>query len=166
MNYYKMDEDSNITQAAEWKFEESCLETQEEIIRGYDGNLYFASSQPLEDIKQGKLSQLTTSFAAVQENGHLTSSLGFEIDATERSNSDVMGLIITMNKGDEKKVLFCDYHNKMRVVTLEDLKILRLEIISYGQKLYAKKWMLREKIENSSSLEELKNIDIQALFKE
>lgn len=116
---------------------------------------------PLEDVRAAKLAELTSAFEAAEAGGHCVSSLGFEVDATERANRDVGGLIVSMSQaGAPASTYFCDYTNQMRGVTLADLRILQLEIIAYGQQLYARKWQLREAINAATSVAELEAVEI------
>lgn len=85
------------------------------------------------------MSVLTEAFEKVQQEGHFLSSLGFEVDATERSKRDIDGLITILEATGKTETSYCDYGNVMRTVTLDQLKKLQLEIIMYGQMLYARK---------------------------
>ena len=55
---------------------------------------------------------------------------------------------------------FCGADNAMRPVTLEQLKTMRLEVIEYGQSLYAKKWAMRAAIEGAASFEAVDAVKI------
>ena len=55
---------------------------------------------------------------------------------------------------------FCDYGNVMRTVTLAQLGTLQLEIIVYGQMLYARKWELRDSISAAQTPEAVAAIEI------
>lgn len=46
--YYTTDSDGKITQSAGWPFPGHTHETGREIIRGYDGGLYFAGDEPID----------------------------------------------------------------------------------------------------------------------
>ena len=100
----------------------------------------------LAHVRADKLVRLGEAFEHVQRFGHFGSSLGFEVDANERANRDVGGLVTMLEPTGEKETLFCDYGNSMRRVTLEQLKRLQLELIAYGRMLYARKWELREAV--------------------
>lgn len=108
-----------------------------------------------EEARATKLAEINVAFERAGANGRVMSSLGFEIDANERANRDTEGLITVMTATGMAKTWFCDYHNVMREVTLDGLKTLRLEIIAYGQSLYAQKWALREAVNAARSLEEI-----------
>lgn len=107
-----------------------------------------------------KLVQLGDAFEHVQQFGHFGSSLGFEVDANERANRDVAGLIILLEATGQTETQFCDYGNVMRTVTLAQLRTLQLEIIVYGQMLYARKWELRDSISAAQTPEAVAAIEI------
>lgn len=107
-----------------------------------------------------KLVQLGDAFEHVQQFGHFGSSLGFEVDANERANRDVAGLITLLEAAGQTETQFCDYGNVMRTVTLAQLRTLQLEIIVYGQMLYARKWELRDSISAAQTPEAVAAIEI------
>lgn len=112
----------------------------------------------LDSLKAEKLAEINAAFAAAEATGHLLSSLGFAIDATERANRDVEGLIKMLTATGAEEAYFCDYGNIMQIVTLEQLKTIQLEIIGYGQELYAKKWALREAVNTATNAEQIKAV--------
>lgn len=58
-NYY-LKENDIITQSANWKFDDNCLETEEEIVR-YEGQLMLASEYAtLQNTSEYKLSKFQT----------------------------------------------------------------------------------------------------------
>ena len=107
-----------------------------------------------------KLVQLGDAFEHVQQFGHFGRSLGFEVDANERANRDVAGLITVLEATGQTETQFCDYGNVMRTVTLAQLGTLQLEIIVYGQMLYARKWELRDSISAAQTPEAVAAIEI------
>ncbi len=114
--------------------------------------------------KQEKLAQLGAWFNAASANAHLTSSLGFEIDADEVANRNIEGLLVAVQAGQvSEPVYFMDYTNQVHPVTLADLETMRLEVIANGQALYQQKWALRNAIEAAQTQEELDVIVIPTL---
>ena len=92
---------------------------------------------------------------------HLTSSLGFEIDANDAANRNISGLVTFMeNEGAPENLQFCDYNNKFHTVTLADLRTMQQEIITNGSALYARKWAFRDAINAAATAEELNAIVI------
>lgn len=98
------------------------------------------------EVQNELLSKLNTDVKLTESSGYVISSLGFEIDATERSYTDTQGLITKMIEKDIPTELFCDCHNNFHEVTLKDVQTIHLEIIEYGQEIYARKWSLRNQI--------------------
>ena len=113
----------------------------------------------LETERANKLSELSTAFDMASETAHLTSSLGFEIDANETANRDIEGLTLVMS--DTDTTLFCDYNNQFREVTKADLETMRREIVANSQRLYQIKWQYRSLIEAATTVEELDAITIR-----
>lgn len=113
----------------------------------------------LDSLKAAKLVELKASFTDAEQNGFVLSSLGFEADANDTANRNVEGLIKKLAADGKEKTLFCDHNNAMREVTLEQLKTLQLEIIDYGQQLYAKKWQLREAVNAADTAEAISAIN-------
>lgn len=120
-----------------------------------------APSKPLEEVRTDKLSELDNLWKNAEETGVIQSSLGFPVDANERANRDVAGLISQMELTSVTKTQFCDANNTFHEVTLDNLKVLQLELIQYAQSLYATKWQLRAAIEAAKSVDELNAIDIK-----
>lgn len=108
-----------------------------------------------------RLAFLHAEFERASASGHFASSLGFEVDATERANRDVQGLITLLEGTGATESHFCDYGNVMRTVSLEQLRILQLEIIAYGQALYARKWALRTAIEAAGTVDAVQSVEIE-----
>ena len=115
----------------------------------------------VENVRARKLNELNSLFEQAETNGTLESSVGFTIDANERANRDIDGLIKSLEATPEETVLFCAADNSFHEVTLDNLKTMQLEVIEYGQQLYTKKWQYREQINQAQSKEELDKIEIK-----
>jgi hypothetical protein len=109
----------------------------------------------LDAAREAKLAALHSAWLAAEARGVIDSSVGFAIDATERANRDITGLITGMEASGMEKTMFCSADNSFHSVTLEQLKTMLLEIISHGQALYARKWELRTAIEQAATFEAL-----------
>ena len=114
----------------------------------------------LDEARTEALARLAAAFLAAEAAGRLMSSAGFVIDATERSNRDIEGLITSMEAGGTPETTFCAADNSFHTVTLEQLKTMRLEVIAYGQALYTRNWTLRTAIESAQSVEAVQAVDI------
>lgn len=114
----------------------------------------------LEEARAASLARLNSAFAAAEASGKVMSSEGFVIDATERSNRDIEGLIISLEASGSQETTFCAADNGFHTVTLEQLRTMRLEVIAHGQALYARKWELRTAIESAQTVEAVQAVDI------
>lgn len=114
----------------------------------------------LAEARTAALARLDTAFAEAEAGGRVLSSAGFVIDATERSNRDIEGLITSMEASGTPETTFCAADNSFHTVTLEQLRAMRLEVIAHGQALYARKWELRAAIENAQNVEAVRAIAI------
>jgi hypothetical protein len=61
----------------------------------------------------------------------------------------------------QESVIFCDYDNVYREVTLEGLQTLQLEVIQNGQSLYVQKWAFRNTINAAQTKEELDAVQVK-----
>lgn len=130
-------------------------------VEGAFGEISSYEAPSLESQKETKLSQLSEWFDAVSGDAHVTSNLGFEIDADETSNRNIEGLIVAVEAGMvAEPVYFMDHNNQVHPVTLANLKTMRLEVIANGQALYQQKWALRSAIESAETQEELDAVTI------
>ena len=84
----------------------------------------------------------------------IKSSLGFSINADLRSQNNLRGLI---SLGVEP-VNFMTADNSVQSLSIEQLNVLLNETAQNGENLYKTKWELRNRILNSSSVEELNSI--------
>lgn len=146
-----------------WKETDIAPYEDSEIEQGYDGTWYekgHAPQRPLEEARTEKLAELEAAFDTASHKAHCTSSVGFEIDADETANRNVSSLIVAMEANGEDSVLFCAYDNTFHEVTLDQLRIMQIEIITHARAVYARKWALREAIEAAQSVVELESLSI------
>lgn len=113
--------------------------------------------QPMvEDVRTQKLIELDSKFLDWYEtDATLISSLGFECDSDARAMMDINGLVIKA-----QSAVFMDANNQPHEVTLEELKVIQLEIIDAGNAAYQRKWELREAINAAETIEDLDAIEI------
>ena len=109
----------------------------------------------LETAKAAKLAELSMAFDQAQATGHTLSVCGFEVDANETADRNVRGLITKLEATGAPSTPFCDYTNTMRQATLAQLKTIQLEIIGYGEALYARKWALRESVNSAETVDDV-----------
>lgn len=114
----------------------------------------------LDESKGVKLEALHKAWLQAEAEGVVQSSAGFPIDATERANRDVTGLITAMEASGTENTMFCAADNTFHNVTLKQLQAMRLEIIQHAQALYARKWELRTAIGQAQSFDALNAVAI------
>mgnify|MGYP003308707030 CR=1 FL=1 len=117
--------------------------------------------KPLEVLRKEKLSALNAAFASVESGAWVMSSLGFKADANTTANTNIEGLIKSMSALGQETVIFCDYDNVYREVTLEGLQTLQLEVIQNGQSLYAQKWAFRNAINAAKDKDALVAVQVE-----
>lgn len=109
--------------------------------------------------RQNKLAELDTKFNDAIDNGHMTCSFGFEVDANNDALRNVGNLLLVM--GADDKEMFCDYNNQFHELTRIQVELLQKEIIGHIKGLYAKKWSYREQINTLTTVEEVDSIVIE-----
>ena len=159
MSFYigQIFKDTYTPEAATW-----CNENGAFIQKVSSGYQIIATPGPTpSEVRTKKLAELSYKHHEAEEGGVLQSSLGFPVDVNTRANRDIAGLISQMELTSVTKTQFCDANNAFHEVTLDNLKVLQLELIQYAQSLYATKWQLRAAIEAAKSVDELNAIDIK-----
>lgn len=124
-----------------------------------DGVMYekgFAPKKPLGELKAAKLQELKAAFQNTRETAHCMCALGFEVDANEDANTNIVGLITVMKEGET--TMFRAYDNSFHEVSREDLITIRNNIIKNSQFLYQMKWGMESRINNAVSEEELNSL--------
>lgn len=121
-----------------------------------------AEYNKLENVVARKLDELNVKLEETKASSaaHITSSTGYVVNANSTAKTNVDGLITAMEAQGLSTVKFMTFDNTLAELTLEQLKTIQLELISYGNNLYAKKWALRSQIENCTTKEEVDAIAI------
>lgn len=116
----------------------------------------------IENVKARKLAELNRAMeeAKVSSSVSILSSTGYTVNANTTAKQNVDGLITAMTATGREVVGFMTYDNQLINMTLEQLKTIQLELISYGNNLYARKWALRSQIEACKTKEEVDAIVI------
>lgn len=131
-----------------WQTEKNKLEKERQEAE--------AEYNRLPNVKARKLDELNAAHETAEADAHVLSSLGFEIDANDRANRDVEGILKTIGDG---TTLFCDYNNEFHELNKAQVETLQVEIIQNAQALYAQKWQYRTQVEAAESVEELGAIE-------
>lgn len=121
--------------------------------------LDYDETERFENAKAEKLAELTAITSKfdnqlVNTDMIIKSSLGFTINADLRSQNNLRGLIAV----GVEPVNFVTADNSVKSLSIEQLNALLNETIKNGENLYKTKWELRNRILNSSSVEELNSI--------
>lgn len=116
----------------------------------------------IENVKARKLAELNRAMeeAKISSSVSIQSSVGYTVNANTTAKQNVDGLITAMTATGRDTVSFMTFDNKLVELTLEQLKTIQLELISYGNNLYARKWALRSQIEACTTKEEVDAIVI------
>lgn len=152
-------------EAAAWCNEHGHCSINKVVVEGKAAYQIVTEPEPsLDELKTIKLEQLVQTQLEAEANAHILSTVGFEIDANDRANRDISGLLVTTKETDT--VQFCDYHNELHPVTLSQLKVMQAEIIQNAQYIYAQKWVYRDAITSAATKDELEAIVIEFKYLE
>lgn len=121
-----------------------------------------AEYNSFENVKARKLGDLNSGLAEARADSTVSimSSVGFEINANSTANENISGLITMMESTGTETTQFMAFDNTMQTVTLANLKTMQLELVAWGQALYAYKWTVRSAIEAAETAEEVNAIEI------
>lgn len=108
-----------------------------------------------------KSEEVQTKWQEAELKGTVNSSLGFTFDATERSIRDVAGLIAELSSTGKDQAAVADTSGNLHPVDLNQLKILQVELVQYGQSLYTTKWQLLSSVAVAKTPEEVMAISIK-----
>ena len=137
-----------------WEAEKARLDAEAAAKKAEYNRLENVVARKLDELN-AKLEETKASSAA-----HITSSTGYVVNANNTAKQNIDGLITAMTAQNLSTVNFMTFDNTLAELTLEQLKTLQLELISYGNNLYAKKWSLRAQIEACTTKEEVDAIVI------
>ena len=120
----------------------------------------------VEEVRTEKTSELDAAFNSWYTDGAtMKSSLGFDADSDSRAMQDVNGLVTAAEAqatfDTDGTLVFMDANNEGHAVTLDQLKVLQLEIINSGNLAYQQKWKIRDAIAKAKTKEELEAITIK-----
>ena len=111
-----------------------------------------------EEQKAAKLGEGKMAFEEASANAHFMSSAGFEINADEKANRNIEGLVLVLKP--EESTLFRSYDNSFHKVTKEQLEMMRKEIAVNSQRLCQIKWQIEAAIDVAETLDELNAINV------
>ena len=116
----------------------------------------------IDNVKARKLTDLNRAMEEAKASSAVSihSSVGYTVNANTTAKQNVDGLITAMTATGAETVSFMTFDNELVNLTLAQLKTIQLELISYGNNLYARKWALRSQIEACKTKEEVDAIVI------
>lgn len=133
----------------------ALLRDGQTALRGEGGSWDVADGFPLfEEARREKLKALHKAWLEAEASGTVLVD-GWAVDANERANRDVAGLIVSMEASEEESTTFCGADNTFRLLSLSQLRAVQLAIIAHAQALYARKWEIRTAIGQAGTFEEL-----------
>ena len=148
-------------------FYQSIGMVERDIEQAYDGAWYLADkvpSQPLQEAKDEKLTELKTKANTFEQNVCkdmvIQSSLGYPMDADRRSQQNVLGQITIMEASQLETIGYRCGDNVTRNFSAAQLKTLYTEMLLNGQHLYNQKWAYEQTISEAESVEAVKEISI------
>lgn len=130
-------------------------------IEGKYTQTYNLEYKSLEDVKAIRLEEISKKFDEISETAHVMSSCGFMIDANEKANRDIEGLLKVMNNDGTESELFRDYNNEFHAVTLKQLQVMQIEVIKNGQYIYKQKWQFCTTLEALQNVEDVIAMNIE-----
>lgn len=122
---------------------------------------YTLEYKSLEEVKALRYEEINKKFDEISETAHVMSSIGFVIDANEKANRDIEGLLKVMKKDGTDTELFRDYNNEFHSVTLEQLETMQIEVIRNGQYIYKQKWQFCTELEALKKVEDVIAMNIE-----
>lgn len=103
--FYKLDEKNNILASASFQVDNTYIRTDKEIVRGFDGRLYFKGDEPkksLDQLKQEKINQLKencrSSILAKYSLEKQQSIANHFMDYTEKDSEKMKAFMSKMNE--------------------------------------------------------------------
>lgn len=144
-----------------WQAEKARIDGENERLEAEE-KARVAEYNRLENVISRKLDELNAKLEETKASSaaHITSSTGYVVNANTTAKQNIDGLITAMEAQGLSTVKFMTFDNTLAELTLEQLKTIQLELISYGNNLYARKWALRSQIEACKTREEVDGIVI------
>lgn len=121
-----------------------------------------AELMTLDEAKNAKIDELNAGLETARRDSkaNILSSVGFAINANTTANENIAGLIALLEATEKDSTSFMAFDNTLQTVTLEELKTMQLELVAWGQALYAYKWQVRAQIDAAEDVETVMAIEI------
>ena len=141
----------------EWeKLSVELVETQEEPL------ILLESS--IEELKDMKLFDLKTEFETYRNssNAFIVSSLGFKVNSNVASLDNVNSLVTALEyrkRNEENPIIgFKDFDGVIHDLTIDQMELIRFELITNSSYIYEQKWMFETLIKQAKDESELDSI--------
>lgn len=128
-------------------------QTEIDRIQEEQANLE-AEYNKFENYREMAYNKIRETYKMVTQKPYLISSVGFSIDANASAYQAIDGLI---NRG-ETVENFMDYDNVSHSVTVEQLKIMRDEIVQQDSHLKTQKWNFLDLLEKTTTKDEVDEV--------
>lgn len=106
--FYRLDENGKIKDNANFRYAEDCLETDKNIVRGFDGKLVFE-----EEVQTQEYLKLKQEFETKQNNQKRIAEIKQRLEELNKDFIQAMLGAIIPNIED-KKIEFMSLHNELR----------------------------------------------------
>lgn len=123
--------------------------------------IYEVLNIPLADFKVQKLEKINSAFLHFFQDGCIESSLGFTADCRRCNDKNDLQNIQGLIDLYAQPVPFKSKDGSIHMLTLEQLEILKTEMIQRVQQVYANKWTLEASVEASETIEEIEAVDVK-----
>jgi hypothetical protein len=164
-SYKKIDIPKNITELEFIKINpEFIIKPDLYSGSGYyldnNGVLVVDSIKELEFLQAEKMRIISDKFSDMMVHGSLDTSLGFTIDNRRGDGKDDKDNVNSLIDLGNEPVYFKDTSNNFHVLTLQDLKTIKQEMIQDGLNKYQWKWQKQNEVMQSTTIDELYAIQI------
>lgn len=114
--FYRIDKNNNIIDNANFKYADDCLQTEKNIVRGFDGQLYFE-----EELQSAKYLMRKSSHEVTVQNENRIAEIEARLDALDKDfrQADLGAVIKDL---DERKAEFIALHNELRTLQGKPLR--------------------------------------------
>lgn len=106
--FYRLDKDNNIIDNANFKYAKDCLETDKNIVRGFDGKLVFEEETKTQEYLKAK-----QEFETKQNNQKRIAEIKQRLDELNKDFIQIMMGAFIPNIED-KEIEFRTLHNELR----------------------------------------------------
>ena len=130
------------------------------FVKDENGNYVSDEESDLNEMKLQRMNEIQAKFEDMMYYGTFESSLGFVADNRRGGGKDDKDNVSSLIDLGQEPVYFRDHDNNFQELTIDDLKILKQEMIQDGLMKYQWKWNKESEVMSATNLEELASIVI------